>query len=381
MTFFASLSSVEGLKAEFEWIADAIESYPFLGPLLEQLAPLLVVVFNSLLPVILEAVSMLEHPISGSLLETSMFTKLSAFMIIQTFFVSAISGGLLQEINAIISDPTSIVDLLANSLPAQSTYFIQIVFVGTTLMVGMEVVRIIPLALAGLRRFIGPNLTDKERNTVFMGIRPLCDPIEFEHADTFSQVVLFFMVLLVYSVIAPITNFVMGFCFLYMNTAYRHQFIYIYPARPDSGGKLWTSFIGILLVCIFIAEITITGLLALKKARIAYSLMFPLLAITVLFNVYIKQEHFRVAENLASRECLKTDLQNGDLDMSFVKGAFTQPELKANDEFPENISEIQAIALGFEKKGHPLEESSVTYGVSGLQHESDPVEGSYDLGR
>jgi hypothetical protein len=126
MAFFASLSSVEGLKEQFSWLEDAIDAFPFLEPLLEQLAPLLVVVFNSLLPIILEKVTMLELPISGSLLEPSLFIKLSAFMIIQTFFVSAISGSVTKEISNIISDPASIIDLLANTLPAQSTYFIQV---------------------------------------------------------------------------------------------------------------------------------------------------------------------------------------------------------------------------------------------------------------
>jgi hypothetical protein len=126
MAFFASLSSVEGLKEQFSWVEDAIDAAPFLEPLLEQLAPLFVVIFNSLLPIILEKVTMLEFPISGSLLEPSLFIKLSAFMIIQTFFVSAISGSVTKEISNIISDPLSIIDLLANSLPAQSTFFIQV---------------------------------------------------------------------------------------------------------------------------------------------------------------------------------------------------------------------------------------------------------------
>jgi hypothetical protein len=148
MAFFASLSSVEGLEAQFSWIADAIDAAPFLEPLLKQLAPLFVVVFNSLvsvfvstciivlvhrlltlciqLPVILEAVTRLEFPISGSIVEASMFIKLAAFMIIQTFFVSAISGSVTKEISNIISDPASIIDLLANTLPAQSTFFIQV---------------------------------------------------------------------------------------------------------------------------------------------------------------------------------------------------------------------------------------------------------------
>jgi hypothetical protein len=123
-------------------------------------------------------------------------------------------------------------------------------------MVGLEILRVIPLLKSWLRKCIGPRLTEKERSTTFMGLRPLCDPQEFEIADTFSQTVLFFVVLLVYSVIAPIVNFVMAFCFMYMGIAYRHQFIYIYPARPDSGGKLWTSFIDVLLACLFIGEST-----------------------------------------------------------------------------------------------------------------------------
>lgn len=255
MAFFASLSSVEGLKKQFSWIADAIEAYPFLEPLLEQLAPLLVVLANSMLPIILEIVSGLERPISNAILESLMFSKLAVFMIIQTFFVSAISGSITEEIDGIINDPTSIIDLLAQSLPSQSTYFIQvcpvalsvavvprppsyshyifyflslleqIVFVGTTIMVGIESLRVVPLALAAIRRCVGPRLTEKERNTTFVGIRPLSDPIEFEHADTFSQLVLYFVVLLVYSVIAPITNFVMGFVFIFMGIAYRHQFM------------------------------------------------------------------------------------------------------------------------------------------------------------
>ena len=48
MAFFATLSTVEGLKEQFEFIEDAIDAFPLLEPLLQQLAPLLVVMFNSL---------------------------------------------------------------------------------------------------------------------------------------------------------------------------------------------------------------------------------------------------------------------------------------------------------------------------------------------
>jgi len=119
MTFIASLSSVEALAEEFEWIKKMIEAVPFIGTVLGVLAPLFVKIANALLPVILEVFSMLEGPVSSSVVEASLFTKLAAFMIIQTFFVSAVSGGLLQEISGIIEDPWSIISLLAVSLPSQ----------------------------------------------------------------------------------------------------------------------------------------------------------------------------------------------------------------------------------------------------------------------
>lgn len=69
-----------------------------------------------------------EGLVSGALLEASLFQKLSAFMIIQTFFVSALSGSILSELSALLENPQPQVlfDLLAKSLPAQSTFFIQV---------------------------------------------------------------------------------------------------------------------------------------------------------------------------------------------------------------------------------------------------------------
>ena len=53
----------------------------------------------------------------------------------------------------------------------------------------MEALRVVPIILAALRSCIGPKLTEKERQTTFMGLRPLCDPLEFQHADFTSTLV------------------------------------------------------------------------------------------------------------------------------------------------------------------------------------------------
>ena len=72
---------------------------------------------------------------------------------------------------------------------SQSTYFIQIVFVGTVVALSMELLRIKPLLFAFIRRFLSPNLTEKERQTTVFGCRPLAQPLDFEGADNLSQIV------------------------------------------------------------------------------------------------------------------------------------------------------------------------------------------------
>jgi hypothetical protein len=79
------------------------------------------------------------------------------------------------------------------------------------------------------------------------------------------------------------------------------------------------------------------------------SFLFAALIIaTMLFNAYIRQEHFRVPGVLPSDECMRYDTQNGDnFDLSFVKGEYLQKELREEKEaFPEDLPEERVVALG-----------------------------------
>ena len=83
---------------------------------------------------------------------------------------------------------------------------------------GFEVLRVIPLILALLRRLLPPKLTEKERQTTVFGFfRPLADPSDFGHADSLAQIILNFNIMLVYATIAPLTVFIQGFCFLFVS--------------------------------------------------------------------------------------------------------------------------------------------------------------------
>lgn len=219
VAFISSLTSVNSLKQKLPRLGEMIDKSPALEMILALVAPLLLLTLNeAVLPVILKYFAQWEGHVSSPHLEASLFRKLSWFQIIQTFFVSTVSGSLTSEVANMIDNPESIVQFLANSLPAQSSYFIQLVLAFTFLINGLELLRVVPLGYALVRRYVGPNLTEKERRRKWKFLYSLEDPPSFWHAETFSQIVLFYVVFFVYSTISPITSFVLLGCFVILES-------------------------------------------------------------------------------------------------------------------------------------------------------------------
>ena len=257
--------------------------------------------------------------------------------IIQTFFVSAVSGSISSALTTILDHPEKIIDFLANSLPAQSSYFIQILLVFTFLFQGLDLIRAYPLGSALIRSFMGPRLTKKERSKPWNGIYPLEDPPEFSHAETFAQIVLFYVMIFVYSSISPITCVFLCFCFFFLESGYRYHFIHNHHNHPDSGGKIWKGFIHVLMASILIGQLTVMGALGLKKALYSIPTLSPLLAITILFMIFVTPRRMHASEFLPAVLCMEWDHQYEaqECDADFAKGQYLQPALQHPRLFPE----------------------------------------------
>lgn len=264
-------------------------------------------------------------------------TNRSLFQIIQTFFVSAISGGISAELANMLSNPERIFDFLANSLPAQSTYFAQVILTSTFVLQSFELLRVYPLATALLRQWFGPRLTKKERQEPWFFLHPLEDPPDFGHAEIFAQIILFFMIFFVYAVIAPFTSFVVLVCFLILESGYRYQFIHNFPRAFDTGGKLWHHFLQFLLSCMIVAQLTLMGLMALKQSRFAGPVLIPLLVINCLFILFVNSNHSAVTRHLPTAQCIAEDGRpllgdeeeaDAPMDHGFAREEYLQPALR-----------------------------------------------------
>lgn len=194
ISFVVTLTEVDSLKSLLPFLEPILDKAPWIGAALAQLGPLILILVNNLLPDIMGYFSQNEGPVSSSVLEVSKFVKLAAFGIIQTFFVSAVSGSLVKELSNILDNPEKLIDLLANALPSQSTYFIQILLISTVLGQGLELLKVWQIGIASLRKVFGPKLTENERNRKWGFLRPLNDPKEFEYADVTSNTIFAFVV-------------------------------------------------------------------------------------------------------------------------------------------------------------------------------------------
>ena len=176
-----------------------------------------------------------------------------------------------------------------------------------------------------------------------MGLLPLDEPDTMEYAIMHSQIVLYFMINLVYSCIAPIMSYILLICFGVLGLVYRHQFISMYSKTDDSGGKNWPELIMLLISCMIISQFTLIGIVFLKLAYLPAVLLFPLIACTILFRSYIKQQHFHVSKYVPSTLCSSTDKANNheDLDLSFLKDQYLQPAMKETVKFTEMLSTIE----------------------------------------
>jgi hypothetical protein len=155
------------------------------------------------------------------------------------------------------------------------------VLVFTFFFQGLELLRVYPLGMALLRRFIGPNLTAKERRKRWKFIYSLEDPPEFFHAEVFSQIVLLYVTNFVYATIAPISCTFIFVCYVILESGFRYHFIHNHPTTPDSGGIIFKGFMNVLMVSMLIGQFTLIGYMALKKVFYAIPAMSPLPIMTM----------------------------------------------------------------------------------------------------
>lgn len=252
-------------------------------PIIDQIAPLLLVILFALVPPILNLILKLRFDLSHSDRENSFFINYSVFLVFQLFLFFQITGAVFNVFAATFDNPREFVDLLAQMIPANATFFMQFIAIRMFwVLPGAELLRIGNIAVALLVKpiFCGIARTPRERRDDCCGCRPFGTPGDAWYGVLCSSLYLVLCIGVTYSVIAPL---VLVFAFGYFAIAlivYRNQLLYVFIKNRESGGSMWRYLAIAYLVAFLIMHLTMLGIFALSEGVAQSVLMIPPLLFT-----------------------------------------------------------------------------------------------------
>ena len=241
--FFTSLTKLEVLEEQFPILnatltAAGSRSRELLQGFLPTLA---ITVFMAVLPFILSglATSMLRLR-SRSAVSYATTSWYVSFQLVNVLFVSALAGGVVETIDAIIKRPAALVDLLGTAVP--DTYF----FFTSYLM--LQAFSVYPLEFLQLGALIGKCWASRSARTVRQK-RALAGPggpITGGFAKQWGYLVLSFAIALQFATVAPL---LLPFGVLFFGLAgatLRHHLCFVYKFEVDGEGRVFEWVMGAL---------------------------------------------------------------------------------------------------------------------------------------
>ena len=107
---------------------------------------------------------------SYSELDRSELKKLYYFQAFNVFFVATAAGAIFADLKGIRDDPSSIFNILATTIPRQSSFFASYIMLQALTRFPLELLRAVPLLLRWLKRRFG--LVVSEREHVELNLPP-----------------------------------------------------------------------------------------------------------------------------------------------------------------------------------------------------------------
>ena len=229
--------------------------------------PICIVGLQQLLPPLFVAIGQAEGRTSFSEVQMQAFSRYFLFQVLNVFLVTTIAGTIFDTVALIIEKPESAFEMLGNSLPRMSSFFITFVIMKTFLGLGAEMVRIVALVQGILRFMIFPHATLRMKRQVLLGLRPMDDPGWFPFHKILAQDMLVVVISVVFAVVAPLVLLPCALFCLLSRVMWTHQHLYVYESVFESGGQFWPKIFRRFVFGLIIAQMTITGQFILKEAR------------------------------------------------------------------------------------------------------------------
>ncbi|XP_023639305.1 CSC1-like protein At3g54510 isoform X2 [Capsella rubella] len=349
--FFAiPVTAVQGI-AKYEklkkWFPPAmvIEFIPGLSSVVTGYLPSAILKgFMYIIPFAMLGMAYLGGSISKSKEEIKACNMVFYFLMGNVFFLTLISGSLLDEIGEYLTHPRDIPSHLAAAVSAQGEFFMTYILTDGLSGFSLEILQLGLILFDIIRSYTYGR--GKERTPYLFS---------FPYFRVIPTVSLSIMIGMIYAVVAPLMlPFLVGyFCLGYI--VYFNQMEDVYETTYDTCGQFWPSIHHYIFVSIILMQITMVGLFGLKSKPSAAIATVPLILITIAYNEYCKIrflpsfKHFPIQTAV---EIDEEDEKNGEMEAHCVDAATAynqhQPCLERVKISDESITNLSHPLLGTE---------------------------------
>ena len=199
--------------------------------------PFCLVCLQQLLPPLFIRISRSEGIISFSEAQMKAFSRYFMWQVLNIFLVTSIAGSVFDWLAIIVETPESAFEMLGNSLPRMSSFFVSFVTIKTFSGLGVEISRMVSIMQSAVLLCMFPNSTLRAQRTTRLGMRAIDDPGWFLYHKILAQDMLVVVISVVFAVVAPIVLIPCAvFCFL-SRIVWTHQFLFVYESAFETGGK------------------------------------------------------------------------------------------------------------------------------------------------
>ncbi|KAG0345874.1 hypothetical protein BG004_002866 [Podila humilis] len=305
---FLFMTSLAALSAKFSFLKPVLDASPLIQSLLQNVLPIVfVTIFLAFAPLIILEISKQELPVSHSALEGNVLRRYYHFLIFNVLFVFMIGTAILRSILSLIQQPTNVFTLLAESLPAGSTFFIfYIVF--NTCTHSLELLQV------WAQLIIHSIVTARKLTPTPRALQRATTPWCFQYYYYYPQNILSMVITMIYSVISPLILFAGIAYFAFAMLVFKYQFAYCYIRKYENSGRFFRHVFQYTTDGLIIFQITMVGILWLKEAIVGGFFVVVLIAFTIYFKI-LCNDLFKTRTKYLP---LDTGLRNFDNDSSLA---------------------------------------------------------------
>ena len=267
-------------KAEFiaqipgmEWISNSGSFSNFVNGYLPVIALLTLIL---ILPVIFEFIARkYERRKTISDVQRSMLGRYFYYQI-ANIYITVTAGSLWRSLSEILDHPTSLLELLGESLPTMVGYFVSLLV--TKILAGLPIVF---MRVGALSRMVLLRSLSSEKKLTQRELDQIYRPENVQYGWEFPSQLLVIMIVFTYAIICPIIVPVGMMYFCGSLIVYKKQVLYVYQPVYESGGAMFPYVLQRTLFGLVCGQLTLIGYLLTRGCKFQPILLVPLPVMTI----------------------------------------------------------------------------------------------------